>query len=522
MKVVVIDDEYFTRKDICSLFKEIDETLDVADFESPIPALEYLKLNRVDVIASDIRMPDMDGLDFFEIVSEKYPDVYPIIVSGFGDFEYAQRAIRFGVKAFILKPVDEELFLMEARKALSTVSVKNAGSGQASLSTDRKNAEEWLHEFLFGRSDEPGRVATDLETMWARRVHCLSIVRTDMELTSPFIRAIRESLEAFAAEVTPLVVGGRSRSEVLLLLYREDDQQRQDDLLLSATNKTMREIMSEMRRHFDLHYYIATSGPRTGLKGLEEGLASAEASMKRRFCTNANTILDPNEGGERAAKDRALTNQVMVLIEDLLNKRYWGAANDQLNGVFVKIHEDGPDCAYDILRVCRHCYNVLVKLIWRNDYVLNELGRKARSRLANMDGYFNSVRLKEDTSLLLSAVAEADSVIVHRDHMVDDLIAFLEKNYDLDISFHGLAQTRYRVTVEHLNRKFKKQSGKNLSVYLKELRIEKARELLNDPALAVTDIAGMVGYNDVSHFIQIFKKLRGETPGEYRRKGPRP
>ena len=116
MKVMVIDDEYFTRKDICTLLEEFEDTLEISDFDTPLPALDYLKSNRVDIIISDIRMPDMDGLDFFEIVDREYPGIYPMIVSGFGDFEYAQRAIKFGVKAFILKPVDEQLFSEELAK----------------------------------------------------------------------------------------------------------------------------------------------------------------------------------------------------------------------------------------------------------------------------------------------------------------------------------------------------------------------------------------------------------------------
>jgi AraC-like DNA-binding protein len=88
----------------------------------------------------------------------------------------------------------------------------------------------------------------------------------------------------------------------------------------------------------------------------------------------------------------------------------------------------------------------------------------------------------------------------------------------MDISLGEIAKSRYKVSAEHLNRKFKTVYGKNISTYLQELRMERARQYLEDTSLNITDIAGMTGYNDISHFIQTFKRSYNETPGEFRKK----
>jgi len=67
--------------------------------------------NLLDVLITDIKMPLMDGLKLIEWVSEKYPEVHIIVLSGFSDFEYARKALKFKVTDYLLKPIDKyELF----------------------------------------------------------------------------------------------------------------------------------------------------------------------------------------------------------------------------------------------------------------------------------------------------------------------------------------------------------------------------------------------------------------------------
>ncbi|MBN2551419.1 MAG: helix-turn-helix domain-containing protein [Spirochaetales bacterium] len=523
MKVMVIDDEYFTRKDICTLLKEFEDTLEISDFETPLPALDYLKSNRVDIIISDIRMPDMDGLDFFEIVEREYPGIYPMIVSGFGDFEYAQRAIKFGVKAYVLKPVDEQLFFDELAKAFSFVSSKAASENRERLlaererSAEREIIEDRLYYFLFAGGDKPGRSEVEAEIMWAKATHCIGIVKTDVTLSTPMLQAIRDSLESCYGDTRYYLINGRNGRELVLLLYWVGALPMEEDLLYLRIRKLMKRLILEGQRSFNAKYYIAVSEIRTGLKGLEENLRRAEDLITMRFYVHSNSVLDAKCREAHVARSGSDTNQKMVLLEDLLMKGYWSTVAEELNEIFRQIGEGSLDCIYDILRICRLCYNVLVKRIWRNDYRLSEDAEKVRNRLANMSNYFDAGQLKGDILYLLDSVARADTMKISRDDLVSDLESYLNKNYDLDISLSELARKRYNVSVEHLNRKFKSRFGQNLSVYLKELRIGKACDLLKDGSLTITDIAGMVGYNDISHFIQTFKKLRGVTPGEFRR-----
>ena len=101
-----------------------------------LSALNYLERCRVDVVITDIRMPGLNGLELLKQLYECKPSIRTIILSGYNQFEYAQKAIKYGVKGFLLKPVDpEELteLLLEIKKELSPDSGSNAFSCKARL-----------------------------------------------------------------------------------------------------------------------------------------------------------------------------------------------------------------------------------------------------------------------------------------------------------------------------------------------------------------------------------------------------
>ena len=109
LKVLIADDE----RKVCQLIERLVDwpNLDmkvVATAENGIEALERIKEYRPDIVITDIRMPGYDGLDLIRLGKEINPRTEFIIISGYRHFEYAQSAIRYGVNAYILKPIKKE------------------------------------------------------------------------------------------------------------------------------------------------------------------------------------------------------------------------------------------------------------------------------------------------------------------------------------------------------------------------------------------------------------------------------
>ena len=109
LSILIVDDEPLIRRGLKTIIHRISsEFIVMAEASNGFEALELVKRNEPDVIISDIKMPEKDGLDLAKEINEKYPNIFIVILSGYDDFCYAQRAIKYKVYDYVLKPIDSE------------------------------------------------------------------------------------------------------------------------------------------------------------------------------------------------------------------------------------------------------------------------------------------------------------------------------------------------------------------------------------------------------------------------------
>jgi len=107
IKVLLVDDEKLERVLIRKGYDwEANGFEIIGEASSGEEALEFFSIKEPDIILTDINMPYMDGLELTEKIREHAYKCRVVIVTGYRDFEYARRAIKLGVKDFILKPVN--------------------------------------------------------------------------------------------------------------------------------------------------------------------------------------------------------------------------------------------------------------------------------------------------------------------------------------------------------------------------------------------------------------------------------
>jgi transcriptional regulator GlxA family with amidase domain len=99
------------------------------------------------------------------------------------------------------------------------------------------------------------------------------------------------------------------------------------------------------------------------------------------------------------------------------------------------------------------------------------------------------------------------------DQRVRNIIAFMNANIQRRLSVRELARS-VNLSIPHLRRLFKSETGKPLTTYLKDLRLQRSRDLLETTFLSVKEIAASVGQS-ANHFITDFKKLHGVTPSQF-------
>ena len=193
-----------------------------------------------------------------------------------------------------------------------------------------------------------------------------------------------------------------------------------------------------------------------------------------------------------------------------------GAVQLTLN--FLKRCENSRDISiYSLFTSLIQLMNVINKVYSMKKKKNNTEENKSSYLLFNFKtdlySFYSMEELKEYMKELILHVSEEPE---QKSSIVKDLLQYLEWNYQYDITVNELAAHKYFVNPSYLSRLFKSETGMTFSKYLKELRMKKAAELLKESELKIGDVACCVGYNDVSYFIQTFKKQYSMTPEQFK------
>ena len=109
-KILIVDDEAIERRCISFILENSKYSLEIEEAENGQKAYERLQEKEFDILFSDVKMPFMDGIELVSVAHKLQPDLQMVIFSGYGEFEYAKKAMASGVSNYVLKPVDPAEF----------------------------------------------------------------------------------------------------------------------------------------------------------------------------------------------------------------------------------------------------------------------------------------------------------------------------------------------------------------------------------------------------------------------------
>ena len=121
MRILIADDEYYARKAMTKKVLQASPDAEImGDFENGIQVLEYLEEHpdEIDVVLTDVKMPEMDGLQALKKIKENHPDAKIVMCTAMGQETMVLDAIKSGAKDFIVKPFTPERIAETAQKFL--------------------------------------------------------------------------------------------------------------------------------------------------------------------------------------------------------------------------------------------------------------------------------------------------------------------------------------------------------------------------------------------------------------------
>ncbi len=161
-KLLIADDEKIVRESVCELINWASLDIEItACCRNGLEALDAIIDTAPDIVITDIKMPGIDGLELINKIYSLDSRIQFIILTGYPEFEYARRALQYGVQEYLLKPVSEDSIIKAVRKALKSLSVSNnplVGQLVARFIEDRNaldcdNARKLLDRFFLHYTD---------------------------------------------------------------------------------------------------------------------------------------------------------------------------------------------------------------------------------------------------------------------------------------------------------------------------------------------------------------------------------
>lgn len=138
---------------------------------------------------------------------------------------------------------------------------------------------------------------------------------------------------------------------------------------------------------------------------------------------------------------------------------------------------------------------------------------EAEKERTQSTGQSNGKQIEVNTTV--SGTSDTINTVKTGNKVISCALKFIEENFEKDLTLEMVSQKVF-VNPKYLSTLFKQVVGENFVDYIQKVRVEKACELLKDISLKTYEVAYKVGYIDDKYFCQIFKKIKGITPGQYR------
>lgn len=492
-------------------------------------ALEHLRKNRIDIVISDIRMPEIDGLELAAIIKKQWPNSKVIFMSGYNEFEYAQKAVELGIYGYILKPASDDEIKETVKKAIDEIEkelmdleavtrVEKQLLETAPLLLERylnayivqgrtealKEIKQWMPEYLPGKTDSNA---------------FLILIRVDEaghdNKQDGIYEVVIQNLikKILLKDEHGLIFQDPEGNHVVLIQKKDENELGEFHQYIQGTAETF-----QLSVHRSTGCIISIfCGELIPTDSLHEAYNKIISLMRRSFRLYSGVIIGSQVPILRHNSNRLLSLPVIPAFSLLLETLQKDKCLMRIDEIFKEV-EQNEGTAYETLLEVYFmvCSAILQDSNKRGIPIVKWAGEEEERYFSSFENLKSLENLKgwcrrSIEKYILCALSLEKG---HTRHLVEEAKKFIIENLYEDISLSDIA-VRLFVHPNYLCRIFKEDEGINITDYTTKLRIERAKKLLKETDMKVYEVAEELGYLSVAHFNRTFKRETGMTPKDY-------
>lgn len=510
--VLIADDELTIRQGLkCIIDWEAYDFSVIGEASNGEEALDFIIQKQPDLVLLDIRMPKILGVDVVQRAREQGFQGHIIILSGFTDFKYAQKAIKYDVDFYLTKPIDEEELLGAVKNLKKTLEKKNKQSD--TLEHYRQKARNIiLFDILTGHADFSQLDLSDmnLEAEQYQIVIYEKYSHNATQISYRFSDLLKVTNEQNSSYESMTI----DHNEVLLLKGNFTLQKFQEFL-----EHYEREQKPQKDSPLD-SLFITYGRSVTKLSDVHISYEEAHLLLQRRFfCENMQHTIGYDQLPEQnPAESFQLTPEVLQHYCELLIGYIQATKRNQVAETLHELENNLYNSPDDIPQIKLFLTDLYLSIKEKISHLYHNMnipfpGNAEIIDFISKKYYLYEIILffTEQFEMIIRSIGNPSS-----EGVMDDIIHYIEHNYMDNIKLENIAPL-FGYNSSYLGKIFSKKVGEGFNVFVDKVRIDHSKKLLENSSLKVYEIAEKVGYRNVDYFHTKFKKYVHMSPAEYRK-----
>lgn len=539
-QVLLVDDEPLILTGIQSMINWEDYDCVITDKASNgKQALEKMEKSMPDIVITDIKMPVMTGIEFMQECRDRGYDTVFILLTNLEEFSLAKSALALGAADYLVK--------MEMTQEMMGNSLKRATEmcNQKRILTDKiphrefhpKDVKQTATGFFRDILEKAGNLSDEFRKKWQEPVEKMELEQLyengvlmwirpykDRELFENVSEDDRKEMLDYAQSLMEQFMN-RIHSGCCTLVWK-----RMGILaILPGQNRTEKyyrdtgkKICNILEDYFGCQTLVAISAPMEDIWGGSKRALSQIKKIQEFYYYHSNepvvlvSDVEAHFWEERHARHD--TFDISFLKKDLRqalvqqDKEKVNSVFEELSALFTEFHP----AREQVVNACANLYYFFLSYVEEDALIKEEMPYPS----VVMEILLECFTLKAHTRWLLKFGSWVGNTMenFHRGSKTDKIVEaakeYVRENYGEKLTLAAIA-SKIGISQGYLSSVFKKQTGGNLNDYINQMKIEKAKELLEKHEYMMYEISDMLGFENPYYFSKVFKKLTGITPSEY-------
>ncbi|OME87061.1 MULTISPECIES: response regulator [Paenibacillus] len=504
--ILIVDDESAAREGLKMMVSTLEQWVWAGEASNGVTAMEQIKLYKPDLILLDIRMPEMDGITLLENIRELGLDSLVVLLTGYTDFEYTQKAIRYGAFDYLLKPTRVPDIVEVMKKAQLHIDQQRIVKREHDISL--RMAEDYelglfernMREIIYGGNFEE---ISDFHFFSFSACDRLKVISLVLNSPNPSDREYCDHVLRSGLHTkfhSPYLVLKDGTSDWVIILGKIGDEDFSMEL-----NQFTAILESEFQS-------VGISNWRMGVGRTSEFKQVNHSYEQSKFAAYFTSKDKQVVYYEKILESNASLFQLPIELEYMMLQHVRKGETEGALRVFSELEIHYRNMT--VRELDKRAALLLIQLHHGQSQPEVEC-LTANGAAQDASGDHQAILKRLKLGVEYCAERARSYLSIQMNHVIQRVIEMIHEQYAENIKLGDIAW-KLGVNPSYLSTLFKQEMGVSFSDYLSHYRIEKSLTLLKESTLKIYEVAQKVGYTDGRHFSQLFRKSKGMTPFEFR------